>query len=137
MSAGVFTSLSRCFYEMEDLDAAIAAMRRSIELQPRNPKLKYDLALMLSKSGRKEEAVSYLDDMMTILPSAWQPVALKASILSDLGLTDESRRLFERARDMGAKGDQFRTAWSRMELAAGDTAAARDIMRNESGDPDR
>lgn len=137
MSAGVFTSLSRCFYEMEDLDAAIAAMRRSIELQPRNPKLKYDLALMLSKSGHKEEAVSYLDDMMTILPSAWQPVALKASILSDLGLTDESRRLFERARDMGAKGDQFRTAWSRMELSAGDTAAARDIMRNESGDPDR
>ncbi len=136
MSAGVFTSLSKCFYEMQDLDAAIAAMRRSIELQPRNPKLKYDMALMLSKSGRKEEAISYLDDMMVILPSAWQPVALKASLLSDLGLYDESRRLFERARGMGAKGDQFRGAWSRMELAAGDTAAARAIMKEDPGDSD-
>ncbi len=128
LSAGVLTSLSRCFYEMEDLDAAIAAMRRSIELQPRNPKLKYDMALLLSKSGRKEEAISYLDDMMVILPTAWQPVALKASLLSDLGLYDESRRLFERAREMGATGGQFGSAWSRMELAAGDTAAARSVL---------
>lgn len=132
LAAGVFTSLSRCFWEMEDLDAAIAAMRRSVELQPRNPRLKYDLALMLSRNGMKEEAIACLDDVASILPSAWQPIGLKASILADMGLADEARPLFERARELGAGGDQFLGAWSRMEIAAGDTAAAARIMESES-----
>ncbi|MBD3347973.1 MAG: tetratricopeptide repeat protein, partial [Candidatus Eisenbacteria bacterium] len=127
-SAGVFTSLSRCYWEMEDIDAAVAAMRRSVELQPHNPRLKYDLALMLQRSGEPGEALVHLDDVLRLLPNAWQPVALKASILTRLGMHDEARRLFTKAREMGAEGAQFRAAWSELELAEGDTAAARELL---------
>ena len=128
-SAGVFTSLSRCYWQMEEADAAIAAMRRSVELQPHNPKLKYDLALMLQQGGRPREALRCLDDVERLLPSAWQPVALRASILTGLGMHAEARRLFERAGELGAEGEQFRAAWSALELAEGDTAAAAEIVK--------
>jgi len=104
-------------------------MRRSVELQPHNPKLKYDLALMLQQGGRPREALRCLDDVERLLPSAWQPVALRASILTGLGMHAEARRLFERAGELGAEGEQFRAAWSALELAEGDTAAAAEIVK--------
>jgi len=124
LSAGVFTSLSRCYWEMDDADAAVAAMRRSVELQPHNPRLKYDLALMLHRSGKPEDALAHLDDVVRLLPNAWQPVVLKASVLTDLGSHEEALRYFEAARDLGAEGEQFRSAWSKLLLATGDTSAA-------------
>ncbi|MFH1501558.1 MAG: DUF2723 domain-containing protein [Candidatus Eisenbacteria bacterium] len=128
-SAGVFTSLSRCYWEMDDLDAAVAAMRRSVELQPHNPRLKYDLAVMLARNGQPEEALEYLDDVVRLLPTAWQPLGLKATVLGGLGFHTEARRFFQRARELGGQGEQFLAAWSELELAAGDTAAAAEIMR--------
>ena len=106
-------------------------MRRSVELQPHNPRLKYDLALMLSRNGQPEEALRHLDDLVRLLPAAWQPVGLKASILGGMGRSSEARGLFERARELGAEGSQFAAAWSAFELAFGDTVAARAIIAGE------
>ena len=120
-SAGALRGLGRCYWALDDREQALEVMERLVELQPHNPQPKYDLALMLYRSGRARRAVSLLDDVIRILPNMWEARALKASILGDLGRYWEARALFEQAQDLGASGDGFWRTWISMERASGDT----------------
>jgi Flp pilus assembly protein TadD len=103
-------------------------MRRAVELQPHNPRLKYDLAEMLHCAGESEEALVHLNDVIRIIPGMWKPLTLKATILSERGRYADARELFEGARELGADDPSFWGAWSAMERAAGDTVRARQLM---------
>jgi len=126
-SAVSLRNIGRCYWEIDDAERAIFALRRSVELQPFNPGLKYDLAAMLRASGRPHEALELLDRAIRILPGIWRARVLKASILGELGRYAEARRLFESAETLGADGPGFWGAWIEMERAAGDSARAEEI----------
>jgi Flp pilus assembly protein TadD len=118
-STGALRGLGRCYWALDDRRQALEAMRRLVELQPHNPASKYDLALMLHRSGRGREAAALLDDVIRILPNMWEARALKASILGELGRHWEARNLFEEAVGLGASGDAFWDTWIAMETVLG------------------
>jgi Flp pilus assembly protein TadD len=119
-STGALRGLGRCYWALEDRERALEVTRRLVELQPRNPAIKFDLALMLQRSGRGREAVALLDDVIRLLPGMWEARALKASILAELGRHWEARSLFEQADDLGASGHLFWESWAATEAALGD-----------------
>jgi len=127
-SARLFRGLGRCYWMLDQPQRAIDAVRRAIELDPVDATASYDLAVMLVRTGRAQEAVGLIDDALRIDPGLWNARALKAGILSDLGRTEEARRLFERAFEDGAGGPAFWRAWLDTERAAGDSAAIRDVL---------
>jgi tetratricopeptide (TPR) repeat protein len=127
VSAVSLRNIGRCYWEVDDAERAISALRRSVELQPFNPGLKYDLAVMLRASGRPHEALDLLEEAIRILPGIWRARVLKASILGDLGRYAEARRVFESAETLGADGPGFWGAWVEMERAAGDSVRADEI----------
>jgi len=134
-STGVLRGLGRCYWALDDREQALEVMRRLAELQPHNPAAKYDLALMLHRSGRGREAAALLDDVIRILPNMWEARALKAGILGTLGRHPEARILFEKAVELGASGDAFWETWIAMETALGDAgheAAVRERADRQS-----
>jgi len=119
-STGTLRGLGRCYWALDDREQALEVMRRLAELQPHNPAAKYELAMMLNRSGRGREAAALLDDVIRILPNMWEARALKAGILGGLGRHWEARVLFEKAVELGASGDAFWGTWIAMEAALGD-----------------
>jgi Flp pilus assembly protein TadD len=118
-SPSALRALGRCYWALDDKAQALEVTRRLVELQPHNPAAKFDLALMLHRSGRGREAVHLLDDVIRILPNMWEARALKASVLGELGRYWEARNLFEQAADLGASGDAFWETWEGMEASLG------------------
>ncbi len=131
-SAGALRGLGRCYWALDDREQALEVMRRLAELQPHNPAAKYDLALMLHRSGRGREAAALLDDVIRILPNMWEARALKAGILGGLGRHGEARNLFEEAVELGASGDAFWDTWIAMETVLGD-AGRETAIREQAG----
>lgn len=127
-SPRLLRGLGRCCWMLGEPRGAIDAVRRAIELDPEDATGSYDLAVMLVRAGRSDEAVEFIDDALRIDPGLWNARALKAGILSDLGRTEEARRLFERALEDGAHGQAFWRAWLNTERAGGDSAAMREVL---------
>ena len=143
-TSGALRGLGRCYWALEDRERALEVTRRLVELQPHNPAVRFDLAVMLHRSGRGREAASLLDDVIRILPSMWEARALKASILAELGRYWEARGLFEEAADLGASGDGFWDTWVAMEAGLGkdgrevvvrERAALANGARTDAGPP--
>lgn len=107
--------LSRCYWALDDREKAMSVMSRLVELQPNNVVAKYDLALMLHRSGRPHEALPLLDDVMRILPTMWEAAAYKAGVLAELGRLWEARAIYDRAAELGASGEAFEKARSSVE----------------------
>ncbi|MBN2564779.1 MAG: tetratricopeptide repeat protein, partial [Candidatus Eisenbacteria bacterium] len=107
---GALEGLGRCYWALDDRNQALSVMERLVELQPNNPAAKYDLALMLQRTGHPQEAIPLLDDVIRILPTMWEAVACKAGVLADLGRYWEARALYERAAELGAAGSSFEHA---------------------------
>jgi len=126
-SAGALTGLGRCYWALDDRTQALEVMSRLVELQPHNPAPKFDLAVMLHRSGRGRQAVGLLDDVIRILPNMWEARALKASILGELGRYWEARGLFEEALEAGATGPLFWETWISMEASLGDAGMEDEI----------
>ncbi len=114
----------QCF---DDAERVVAALRRSVKLQPRNPGIKCDLAVMLRRSGQFAEALRLVDDALAILPGMLRGRVLKATLLGDLGRYAEAREHFHVAEEQGAGGPVFWAAWSDMESAAGDSVRAEQL----------
>jgi Flp pilus assembly protein TadD len=118
-AADALTGLSRCYWALDDRDHAMSVMSRLVELQPGNPRAKYDLAIMLNLSGRPLDALPLLDDVMRILPTMWEAAAYKASVLADLGRLWEAREHYERAASLGASGLAFEERRRSLEQTLG------------------
>jgi hypothetical protein len=71
-SAGTYCNLGGAYYNMQRLDDAIAAFRKSIELDPRYAQgLAYsNLAVVLTGMARRAEAEQVYDDLVKVNP-AW------------------------------------------------------------------
>jgi Flp pilus assembly protein TadD len=136
-SPNALRALGRCYWALDDREQALEVTRRLVELQPHNPAAKFDLALMLQRSGRGREAARLLDDVIRILPNMWEARALKASILGDLGRYWEARNLFEQAVELGASGDAFWETWGEMEASLGDAGREEAVREraNSAGEP--
>ena len=63
-----------------------------------------------------------MDDVIRLLPGMWQARAFKATLLGEMGLEAEARRLLDEARELGADDPSFWEAWNAMELPGGDMA---------------
>jgi len=138
-STGALRGLGRCYWALEDRDQALEVTRRLVELQPHNPAVKFDLALMLQRLGRGHEAASLLDDVIRILPGMWEARALKAGIMAELGRHWEARNLYEEADGLGASGIVFWEKWADTEAALGDhgrETAIRERSSGTNGSPD-
>jgi tetratricopeptide (TPR) repeat protein len=128
-SSRLLRGLARCYWMLDRPGPAIEAIRRAVNLKPPDPMANYDLAVMLVRTGRANEAVPYLDEALRIDPHLWNARALKAGIFTDLGRIEEARSLFQRALRDGAGGPEFWSAWLNLERSAGDSAAVRALLR--------
>ena len=133
--AGVQRGIGRCYWAMDDVGRAIEAMDRSVELQPQNPRLKYDLAMMMSEAGRQDAALDLLTDVVRLMPNSWKAFAARARLLGSVGRHGEARRDFAHAARLGAEGEAFWSTWGAMERAAGDTARAQELESRARGVP--
>jgi Flp pilus assembly protein TadD len=131
-SPNALRALGRCYWALDDREQALEVTRRLVELQPHNPAAKFDLALMLHRSGRGRQAARLLDDVIRLLPNMWEARALKASILAELGRYWEARGLFEQAVELGASGEAFWDAWGDMEASLGDEERERAVRERAS-----
>jgi tetratricopeptide (TPR) repeat protein len=56
--------------EEKNIDEAVLAFGKAIELEPRNPRYYYNLGLMLQQNGRPDEAEKILNQALQIIPEA-------------------------------------------------------------------
>lgn len=66
------------YYEMEDFDQAMDYFERAVELQPKQARFYYNLALVLRARGFSEAAVSYYKESQRLDPTLEDPHRLEA-----------------------------------------------------------
>ncbi len=88
---------ARALDQLGKFAEAETSLRASLELLPKSPQLHYDLAVVLSKIDRFDEALSLLDKVMELKPKQEllaQCHGLRGNILGDKEEWEESEREF-------------------------------------------
>ncbi|MBD3368038.1 MAG: tetratricopeptide repeat protein [Candidatus Eisenbacteria bacterium] len=126
-SPAVQSGMGRCYWAMHDVRNAVRVMRRSIELQPHNPRLRYDLAVMLRAVGEREEALAHLDAALRVLPTMWRADILRARVLSELERHGEAEAALAKAEEHGAEPRLLLKARLDAATARGDSVKAEEL----------
>lgn len=82
--------------ELKQLDAAAAAFRKALDLDPKNVFARYRLADTFSRLKRGNEATRELQAVLSSNPDFYEAAADLAAIEFDRGNRTEAKRLFER-----------------------------------------
>ncbi len=91
------------------------------------PEARAELGLLLLRTGKSEEARKELDLAAAEKPDLWEAAYGRALLLIDAGKWDEARALLDagrKLRGLNEGEDQYHYGLARLELAAGNTAAA-------------
>ena len=80
---------------------AIRLFRKALEVSPRFPRARLNIAIALSLLGRKEEALSYARKATLEDPDAHKPWAQLGHILADSGRISEAVAAYRRAVELG------------------------------------
>ncbi|MFA9562221.1 MAG: tetratricopeptide repeat protein, partial [Nitrospirota bacterium] len=83
-------------YQMtQDPDKAIPSLRQAVQLNGNFAQAHYDLALLLLKKERIEEAKQQLQHALTVYPEFWEARLTLAKIFDQTGATDKAIQEYE------------------------------------------
>lgn len=82
-------------------EAAIALFRKTLELSPRFPRARLNLAIALGLAGRKQEAIRSVRKAILEAPDAHKPWAQLGHLLVDTGRPREAAAAYRRAVALG------------------------------------
>jgi tetratricopeptide (TPR) repeat protein len=137
--APFYESAGYWFWELEDLDQAIQAFNRAIELDPGNPGNYGSLASLLIETGREAEATDLIQRGLERYPNAPESHIVAADFYMALGLTDEAIPLYDRAIELNPEDPWAYAYLARAEASLGNYDLARQALgeANERnfGDP--
>lgn len=90
------------------VDDALAALRRAIGIDPSNPELYWQTAILLTQRQRAPEALSLLDDAAKKLPQDPSIPLTRAAVLELSGKTEEALKL---ADDLQRQAPEIAAVW--------------------------
>jgi len=93
-SADLYYDLGNVHLKVGDLERAAAAYRRALEYEPKHPQARFNLALVLERSGHRSEAVATLVQTGSIAPDVVRERARMEAMLGGL----EAERALDLAR---------------------------------------
>ena len=131
--------LGRVRDELGEAEAALAAYRRALRLDPRSVDTRVRVVQLLSRSGRLEEVVAEYRALVRAAPREPRFVVELAQLLMQVGRRDEALRMAaETSRRHGREVAvhqalaELYTTWGEQELATAELAA---LVRVEPRDP--
>jgi superkiller protein 3 len=83
-SADLYYDLGNVHLKAGDLDRAAAAYRRALEYDPKHPEARFNLALVLERSGKRAEAVSTLVQLGSVAPDVVRERARMEAMMGGL-----------------------------------------------------
>lgn len=110
---------------MQDWEGAIGHYEDALKLKPDYSKGHLNLGVDLARVGRTDEAMQHLEEAERLDPTYSRAPYNRGTLLDDLGRWDEARAAYARAVELEPRYLLARLALAEMEIAAGDTAAAR------------
>ncbi|MFQ5942810.1 MAG: protein kinase [Anaerolineales bacterium] len=110
--APFYESAGHWFWELGDINQAVLAFNRALELDPSNPGLYGSLAGVLTELGRVEEAKLLIQSGLERYPNAPEYYLVAADFYFGIGLTDEAILMYDRAVELDPEN-----AWSYASLA--------------------
>ncbi len=120
-------------YSTGFLDEAEVNFRRLIELYPGRPEDHFNLARLLTRSDRIEEAIAEYDEALRLRPENLKPLEGKAQLLVLADRKDEARALLEEQINKGGDLPGFGLILGTIEEQAGDYEAAVRIAEKFAG----
>lgn len=118
-------------------DEAMAAIGRALEKQPDSARLRVVRAAVHREAGRTDEAIADLEEASRLDPESLSAVVDLASLQAERGRRDAARALYARATALEAEQAKpdvpgaldSAVALARLEIEAGEVAAARERLR--------
>ena len=111
-----------------DLPAALADYQRAVQLAPKLPELKYNLALCLYQSAEPRQAETVLRDALALRPDYVKSLVLLARCLAALEDFDQAHNLLTRACSLEPNNYLSHYRLGRLETHRGNNQAARDAL---------
>ncbi|MDZ4178085.1 MAG: tetratricopeptide repeat protein [Coriobacteriia bacterium] len=99
-----------------DLAQARQSYERSLDVDPRQPTVLHDLAVLKHAEGEVDEAIRMLRDALAIDPSLHGSRLLLADILSEAGRAREASREYQALIDAAPQGIDLDMVRTRMEV---------------------
>lgn len=109
----------------QDWEGAITHYEDALRLKPDYSKGHLNLGVDLARVGRTEEAMEHLLEAERLDPGYSRAPYNRGTLLDDLGRWDEAREAYAHAVELEPRYLLARLALAEMEIAAGDTVAAR------------
>ena len=110
------TELATAADQRSDLEGAVAAAERALELDPSDARLYVLMARLEARRERPAQALELLDAALEIMPQHLEARLERASLLHQQGKTDEAQREIEHLRQ--TEGDHPRVLLARAALPA-------------------
>lgn len=122
-------------YSTGMIDEAEATLRKLIAIRPGNPDDHYNLARILTRRERTDEAMQEYDKAAALNPDYLTPIKGKAELLVLSGRQDEARRLLQEQIDAGKDAPEFGLILGTIEEQAGNHDDAATMAEKYAGAP--
>lgn len=135
-----FSESSGYFYwELGDLDQAILAFDKAIELDQTNPGIYGSLASLLLETGREAEATALIRRGLAQHPNTPEFYIVAADFYMDVGIMDEAILLYDRAVELNPEDPWSYVSLAQAEASLGNQRLARQALEKADtrnfGDP--
>ena len=128
-TAEVENLLAQSYIGLGRVDETLAAVRRSVELAPKNEKLYLFAADAAMDAGHNDVGLSIVELGLKSLPNSARMLFERAVLLSQLDQFDAARADFHRARELAPGSDIAYIAGAQEALYTGNMAEAAKIAR--------
>jgi arylsulfatase A-like enzyme/tetratricopeptide (TPR) repeat protein len=126
-AASSYVNLALAQARQKNFEAAIATLKRGIEKIPDSEILLSRLGYTYLVTGRRQEALATMAEVLKINPRSMDALTATAVILDDMGTKEEARTYFEQALAIEPENTFLRTSYGQNLAASGRVAEAIDI----------
>jgi superkiller protein 3 len=127
------------YWELGNLDQAILAFDKAIELDPSNPSLYGSLASVLIETGREAEATELIQRGLDRYPNSSESHVVAADYYMAIGDVDQALALYDRSIDLSPDDGWLYAYYARATAETGGYDTARRLLEEASsknpGDP--
>ncbi len=127
------------YWELGDLEQAILAFDKAIELDPSNPSLYGSLASVLIETGREAEATELIQRGLDRYPNSSESHVVAADYYMAIGDVDQALALYDRSIDLNPDDGWLYAYYARATAETGGYDTARQLLEEASsknpGDP--